>query len=593
MSGSLAPPIRIPALPVELEVAILQHFVPTGPVTTRDSVGEHPQLTLPFREFGPGMAQICQTNYRFAKIATPFLYRVVVLKDMTQLLCFFRTLATVPPLRNLVRTVIWAGVMAPPSSTPTQTQTPSQDTSPNSLMALVGDTWLSPLICTTFESSTQTHWPPTDKLGQLVTRKLELTKPAHFCSGHILGAVLALCPNLAALFTVLGQTDRMVMSPKGRVLRRCPEFPGLVQIPEWDLFQYLDAPVHGNTSVPYPLACQFLLSSSHPSNLRSITIEPHSDRNAEMYWAAFALEPLLRSCPLIKNIEIKGGMSWRELRPRGWGDHRQQQPSVLGRAVRQLVLTRATRPEDNMATVADMFPGLRALYAEFVETGAGTSFRAPAAGFQAALAGLRGTLEVLHLTSAPGETWRFLGVPSLLCPVLGQMGGLKHLVADAVWLFGRQMAMDGVAAVDGGLLLLPPSLVSLHVIDFWGVAAMGGGREGGGMAEEATAMAMAIARAAGAAYYPVFPGQTSPLEFMARWLGDLLVGCETHLTVLKAVRVTSPLFAGLRQTETISSVDVQMHVKHFKEAFGRVGVEFSVSDERAEHGQWEWSSIAY
>jgi len=545
---------RIPQLPTELEEAIFSHLIPTGAVTSRQSVGENPQLSEEYDQFNDTLAHICLASRRFHQIATRILYHTAVLKDIRQLVLFFRTLATTPHLRHVVLRLVWAGFIPPAIPSGEHTGL----TASRSMMALVGDTWL---LDSLRDSWRATKWPrPGDKQAEKIARHLYLVDPVHFCSGHILGAVLALAPRLQSLFTVLNQTNRMIISPKGRVLRRCPEFSGVLQIPEWDLFQYHSA-LPG--SVPYPLRCRFLHS------LKSISIEPHSDRNAESYWTLFILEPLLRSCPSLESIEIKGTASWRELRTRGddW-----QPPAVTSDKVTQLVLTRATHPEDNMPTIADTFPKLQSMYAEFVESSHAGTYRAwlTKEHFQNALASLSETLVTLHFTSSPEEAWKFISVEPLLHPVLQDMRSLKHLVVEFAWVFGWE---NLVVAFDSSFL--PRSLVSLHVIDFWG--------------------------GAGKLYYPHFPGGVGPLEYLGNMLDGILKGCQVgHLTEFRALRVTSSCFSSLPSKDTDSAYEISQESVtafdlYFTEAFAGSGVELSLVglEERMVHGQWKWSTISY
>ncbi|KAK0721622.1 hypothetical protein B0T26DRAFT_749123 [Lasiosphaeria miniovina] len=52
------------------------------------------------------LARVCRTSRHFNRIATLLLYRVAVAKNRRQLLCLFRTLATVPLPRPFVRGVV-------------------------------------------------------------------------------------------------------------------------------------------------------------------------------------------------------------------------------------------------------------------------------------------------------------------------------------------------------------------------------------------------------------------------------------------------------------------------------------------------------
>ncbi|KAK4448396.1 hypothetical protein QBC34DRAFT_495369 [Podospora aff. communis PSN243] len=544
----------LPSLPWELEDAIFQQLLPHGPVTTRQSTSDNPKITRCHADFSVTLASICRSSRRFNQIATRILYKKVILGDIAQLILFFRTIATTSRLRKFVRSLVWVGFI-PPSELVAEDH---RFTSPRSMMALVGDTWM---LDTVKSCWAEIRWPPPgDKSLDRVVRRLGLSDQVHFSSGHILGAVISLCPRLESLFSVLNQTDKMIISPKGRVLRRCPEFSGLLQIPEWDLFQY-HSPLPG--SVPYPLQCSFLES------LKRISIEPHSDRNAESYWSVFALEPILRSCPKIEGVEIKGTASWRELQTRGnaW-----QPPAVSADSVKQLILTRGIHPEDSLSTIVETFPKLESLFAEFVETSHAGTYRAwlTKQHFQDALVSVSDTLETLHFTSAPGETWQFVGIEPLLDPVLRELSTLKHLTTEFAWLFGREN-IDFVCDAS----YLPDTLVSLHLLDFWGVA--------------------------GVAYQPKFLNGIGSLEFLGNVLGGLLEAKKSgRFPDLKAVRVSSPSaaalgVAGSTMNPNTSTKAAEEFGSSFAARFREHGVELSLAelDGRMEHGQWSWSSISF
>jgi hypothetical protein len=93
------------------------------------------------------------------------------------------------------------------------------------------------------------------------------------------------------------------------------------------------------------------------------------------------------------------------------------------------------------------------------------------------------------------------------------MTALNHLTTEVLWLFGK----TNPSALDVESLL-PPSLVSLHLVDYWGVSKW---KE----------------------YYPDFPDDSTPLEFLTKTMRHLHIGCYTVLSKLKAVRLTSPYFS--------------------------------------------------
>ncbi|KAK3389169.1 hypothetical protein B0H63DRAFT_463105 [Podospora didyma] len=210
--------------------------------------------------------------------------------------------------------------------------------------------------------------------------------------------------------------------------------------------------------------------------------------------------------------------------------------------------------------------GLKALYAEFVLGDRpwicddSRVFKNPANSqkFLFDFASLTEPLEILHLTSVPGENWA-VDVPVLHGWVWDRMAELKHLVIELPWLYGRQAELSTDFVIGD----LHSSLVSLHLIDFWGV-------DDDDMP-----------------YYPRFVVEKDgSLKFLAEVLRDRIASSRP---ALKAVRITSPSFVDLPSHRRYE--EAMEFVKYFKGKFAETGVEFSVSNTREFHGQWHWSGV--
>jgi hypothetical protein len=151
------------------------------------------------------------------------------------------------------------------------------------------------------------------------------------------------------------------------------------------------------------------------------------------------------------------------------------------------------------------------------------------------------------------------------------MTALNHLTTETLWLFGQTNPFP--LDVES---LLPHSLISLHLVDYWGTSEW-------------------------ERFYPDFPDESSPLDFLTKVMQHLHLGCYTVLSKLKAVRLTSPYFSGFFSGSTeYPSIgddyqrDIQVFIDTFLQSFAEVGVEFSVApyDSLEENGQWPWPRIS-
>ncbi|KAE9372621.1 hypothetical protein N431DRAFT_439698 [Stipitochalara longipes BDJ] len=552
-SGSVGSTCLFPAsanhllLPQELLLRIIDYLLPTGRVTTLESWADTPQLNRSLVESRAVLCNICHVSRQFNAIATSFLYKVVVLKNRRELLCFFRTLLSARHLRPLVSSFAWVGTLSG-LGTRLQQGEPTKD---EEMERVISQCWSG------------IDWPPASAEDVFIVRRLNLdpTNPRTFRAFQILGAILGMVSQLKSLFTLLGSVSDGVIQ-RGQ-LPECPELLSIGRLlaPEtWMYGSYESA----NIVDPPPISLHILQS------LQTITLEPHSERNTQIYYPTPVLELISRFCPCLERIEIKGINHWRIMFPDDTG----LKPELVNGNAKELILRRAWHPQGSIPVIGSVFPNLRRLYAEWDD---GSSDTLP--GFQwptdrdicKGLSKMKQTLEVLHLTTTPGSSWQRSNFPSLLSPALGRMTALKHLTTETLWLFGKinPSALDIES-------LLPSSLVSLHLVDYWGVSE---GKE----------------------FYLDFSDGSSPLEFLTKTMRHLHIGCYTSLSKLKAVRLTSPYFScffgggtqyGLK--EDGYRKDVQDFIDNSLQSFGEVSVEFSVApyDSLEAHGQWPWSHIS-
>jgi hypothetical protein len=402
-------------------------------------------------------------------------------------------------------------------------------------------------------------WPPASAEDVFIVRRLNLdpNNPRTFRAFQILGAILGMASQLKALFTLLGSVSDGVLQ-RGWI-PQCPELLSIGRLlaPEtWMYGRYESANI---VDLP-PISLHILQS------LRTITLEPHYEKNTQIYYPTSVLELITRSCPYLERIEIKGINHWRLM----FSDNTRSEelkPGLVNGNAKELILRRAWHPQSSLPVIGSVFPNLRQLYAEWDD---GSNDTWPGRHWPTdrdickGLSRLEQTLEVLHLTTTPGSSWQRSNFPSLLSPALGRMKASNHLTTETLWLFGK----TSPSALDIESLL-PPSLVSLHLVDYWGVSEW----------EE---------------FYPDFSDGSNPLEFLTKTMRHLHIGCCTVLSDPKAVRITSPLFScffggGTQYGLTVDNYpeDVQNFIDTFLQVFAEASIEFSIAPYNAleTHGQ--------
>lgn len=291
-------------------------------------------------------------------------------------------------------------------------------------------------------------------------------------------------------------------------------------------------------------------------DLEELTIEGHSNIAATNNTSAI-LALLFTNAPLLRRVEIKDPPSFEEI----WYMLRLPQDTEipLTQTVVELSLLRAHQPQDDMAAMLALFPNLISLYAEFRDG----SSRPPGKldlppEVSEALLNVSGTLETLSLTTSP-ETYPAKGhwvcferYPSSLSK-LNQMTKLRNLTTESIWLFGTE---DPAVALHLPHLL-PPSLVQLHLIDFWG-------------------------NYDPAEFYPELPNNWTPLEFYSHVFEALCNERLERLPDLREVTLTSKCFNTSSQSTLLSGGHdkqdetqiTEDHMQAVRLSFGQVGVRF-------------------
>ena len=186
---------------------------------------------------------------------------------------------------------------------------------------------------------------------------------------------------------------------------------------------------------------------------------------------------------------------------------------VISENVEEVTICRSRRPLDTIAILAVIFPKLTSLRAEYDDGPEDPLLQRPGPHDMRALSKLKNTLIALHLSTTPSMSWSFINMPPLLSPVLKDMHMLHSLTTECVWLFGRR---DPSVALDLHSIL-PPNLVQVCLIDYWGVADRN-------------------------SYYPAFPDNSPAVSFMERMLLNLSAQYSLLGTNMKSLHTISPCF---------------------------------------------------
>jgi hypothetical protein len=185
-----------------------------------------------------------------------------------------------------------------------------------------------------------------------------------------------------------------------------------------------------------------------------------------------------------------------------------------------------------------------------------------------ALSQLKNTLVTLYLSTTPGMSWSFTNTPPILSPMLKGMHLLQSLTAECIWLFGRQ---DPSVALDLHSFL-PPNLVQLCLIDYWGVAERD-------------------------SYYPAFPDNSPATLFMETMLVNLYAGYSLSGTNMRSLHIASPCFDF--SSTTADDIGRTVHyldfMPRFQELFARLDIAFSISvpDDFERYQQGPWCSVSF
>lgn len=291
------------------------------------------------------------------------------------------------------------------------------------------------------------------------------------------------------------------------------------------------------------------------TELKHLTVEPHE--KASHNCAHFIIELFLMTSPSLRRIELKGNLALRDIWDYFMWD---EYHMLLTDDVKELVLLRAGCALDDMLSTVMLFPRLVSLQAEYNDP----SYRLDphvnlTFTISSALLRLADTLETLSLTTGP-ESYGHWGYvedypPSLT--TLHQMVKVTDLTTESIWLFGR----EGVSIALQLPHLLPPKLVRLRLIDYWGTSY--------DTPPEYLPESLK--------YHPVFPNQWSTAEFYSSILMTLLGDTSPPFPDLREVTLVSKHLCEELQAGDSQGERDQTHLTSTAEHLSKLCASFQIS----------------
>ncbi|KAH8897153.1 hypothetical protein GQ53DRAFT_818432 [Thozetella sp. PMI_491] len=567
--------IGLAYLPPEIIGCVLRWLRPRGTsATSAKFKTEDPEWGTAVRQSRTALAAVCRTCRWALAIAKPMLYEEVALLDVTELVLFFRTLAADPGVRSNPVSFAWLGALASSDSEVTDClEQPLLDHGTR-MQQILEDTCLT------------TRWPQRE--DERVATSLCLRGPETFYPSNILAAVLALMPNLRALRIVHGKafpdsndwfSDWFSWEKKALEMLSHE-------------FIRVRPPHEPEPRKALPDSRAFAIAPYLPK-LSTLTIEAAEDDPATAYGFFLEIALLLPLSQSVRRLEIKGRIRFQESFEEevAWGPSSGYiSPSLVGENIEELVIMHGASLFWNMREMTTLFPKLRRLVAECSDI-AFINHRPSAEGklrsnFQLQLAQLKATLETFAVVSPLSAVLKipFLAPRSaLLGPGIREMSILKHMTTNCVWLFGRRDATGSLPIMSR----LPDSLISFHLVDFWGVPI-----------PKYMGEPEWQPRHRKNCYYPRFPGEAADgqraLEFFYRALTLLHEEIEPRLHNLRQITFSSPCFNPDAGGFTVSlgrdASETEAFIATFRERFRLLGVTFKVTTlpewEESFRSQW-------
>jgi len=478
----------------ELVTMIVDHLRPTGSIIICKTIVSPTRIRPVYIQARSDFSNLSRVSKSIHPFATLHLYGTVVLRNQREQAVFFCTLANNPHLRLAVRSFAWAGDLS-------------------------NVDWdAEEIIQTRFGRQPSTSEAiPMARLMRSVRRDAE-------SASNVLAIVLAMISEVKSIAMVLDTHEidswEVMMRERGKEIEG-----GELYCPNRQFLQKLET-------------VSFQVSLEHQ----------HSGWVVPWFWPR-----MLLNLPILRRLEVQGAMdllavvdSNQELRG----------SSVISESVKEVLHFGASRPDNEMMGIVTAFPNLSILKAEF--SGFPCHFDTFGSKASQALLNISTTLETLSLTTTAEARkygrrryWLHNNAPPWppLLLTLNQMS-LKHLTTESVWLFGRDNPLLALQLSD----LLPQTLITLRLIDYWGCL-----------------------------YdtYPRLPNNWTPLEYYDHVFRTFYEECSTRLPSLRQIVIVSNHL--LPKVTTVASSGGQDQpsqgfLPKFRDLFGSIGVRFFISD---------------
>lgn len=490
------------------------------------------------------LAVACLASRQLETICRPLLYEEVALKDYRELVFLLRSLARNPRLHTWVRRFVWVDITRGVGALGSITKAGLD------VQGLVAEI-------------TAVRRTTGDEINLAEIFQLRTTDSLTWFLRNALSVVLAMLPRIQALFVIHAG------------------FP----------FDFLRL---YNADTVRPHSVTRLLSP----DLRSLgMLEEITVDSSKTTWTLWYL---ILNCPRLRRVQLKGPIGFTTtLDPRVVQANSQNSatmevlmhslpkvPRPVGDKVEELVVYRSSGPR--WAVLPKIFPNLERLVTVFDSNGwqrYSSSELPPLPALEPVSNELgqtitmyKGSLRSLTVTgflsdhrragykddAEKGHLSLMAPIPPLLSPGPAQVP-LVDLTIDCVGLFG----CVGPPLASQIQSLLPSSLVSFHLIDYWAVR----------LDEEVTVDGKPRG------YYPVSPSGLTPLDFLDNVFTILHDSAATQYTRLKHITLSSPMFDedgrwSTSATRTVVRNDVQAWQTRTCETFARIGIRFSFTTMR-------------
>ncbi|KAH8881946.1 hypothetical protein GQ53DRAFT_772843 [Thozetella sp. PMI_491] len=516
-------------LPPEIILRIFDSVQPVGSMSTYGATSEVSEISPDYLEARTTLSNAARASRMLCTLATEYLYRTVVLRSDMELLLFFRTLVISPRFRFRVKALAWAGDMA---------------------------AQLEPVHTAIRELWVSLGWPACDG-DRSIAKSVGIAGADIPRTPRVLAALLAMVPkvkHLVVLFSAVRRdplrSDGAQMALEKQAFRFLIKPPKHVAIPATaERVDVQGASPDRDTEQPDHGTHASSEAGRFLQDLEVVTFQKNEHHRLESASIFDVLHRVLLNCPRIRRIEVKSQATFGIQIPMDRGDYRQLLPAA-SETVKEVLLFRGHVAQDILPAVFGAFPNLASFAAEYAHGGPVRPWSDPYCLYVSdALMTISGTLQRLTLTTILGNSWNTRDLPPLL-PALRGMEALKWLTTESIWLFGGQDPLLALNIVD----FLPPSLVDLGLIDYWGVYDTEN-------------------------WYPTLPHEWQPLHFLGQMLVALCEQSMESLPALRSVMISSPLLspdaARFGSDGQQDEQDIIAFVSNFQRLFAGVGISFS------------------